>query len=53
MRAWISITSTIPTVTVTVTATKVVSERSFGPVRLVIGAIRGASRPFGGVVVWG
>ena len=28
---------------------KVVSERPFGPVRLVIGAIRGASRPFG---VW-
>ena len=32
-------------------AKKVVSERPFGPVRLVIGAIRGASRPFWGVVV--
>ena len=29
----------------------VVSERPFGPVRLVIGDIRGASRPFWGVVV--
>ena len=31
----------------TVSVTKVVSERPFGPVRLVIGDIRGASRPFG------
>ena len=35
-----------------VTATKVVSERPFGPVRLVIGDIRGASRPFGCVGWW-
>ena len=33
-------------------AKKVVSERPLGPVRLVIGDIRSASRPFGGVVVW-
>ena len=34
-------------------AKKVVSERPFGPVRLVIGDIRGASRPFGwGGVGW-
>ena len=32
-------------------AKKVVSERPLGPVRLVIGDIRGASRPFRGVVV--
>ena len=50
-RAWICFTSTIPTVTAPATVTKVVSERPFGPVRLVIGDIRGASRPFRGVVV--
>ena len=51
----IHITSTISTasvtVSVTVSVTNVVSERPFGPVRLVIGDIRGASRPFVGVVV--
>ena len=59
VEAWIIITSTIltdtdsVTATATATATKVVSERPLGPVRLVIGDIRGASRPFGGVVVFG